>query len=133
MLNQQLEHHQLQALAELSEHIGYRVLLDALQADLDDLTNTMRNATTDEESHRALREWRALDLLVGRLQALPAWALEQQMQVEVNIPDTTISDFPGDLNFSPEEQMVVLEKMGFPGQAFPRSADAGNPNSMDSV
>ena len=137
MLNQQLEHYQLQALAELAEHTGYMVLLDGLLADLDDLLDRVRAATSDIEELRAVREWRALDGLVSRLRTLPVWAAEQRDQAEVNVPDTTISEFPGDLSFSPEEQMTVMEKMGLTGQALPRTVPPGwaeeNVESTDSV
>ena len=137
MLNQQLEHYQLQALAELAEHTGYTILLDGLQADLDDLLDKVRSATSDAEELRAVREWRALDELVSKLRTFPIWAAEQQAQAEVNVPDTTIGEFPGDLNFSPEEQMIVMEKMGLPGQALPRPIPPdwleANSGMMDSV
>lgn len=74
---QSLTVEEFRALAELGQHVGFNLLCEVVQADIDDLANALATAATDEEEKRKLTEWRALRSLLGVLQAMPDWANEQ--------------------------------------------------------
>ncbi len=75
--HQELTVEDFRALAELGQHHGFRLLCEVVQADIDDLSNTLATVETDENERRKLTEWRALRSLLGTLQAMPDWATEQ--------------------------------------------------------
>ena len=74
---QKLQAEDFRALAELTQHPGFALLCEVVQADIDDLSNSLATATTTEQETRKLNEWRALRSLYGILQSMPMWAEEQ--------------------------------------------------------
>ena len=75
--NQKLTVESFRALAELSHSSGFALLCDVLQADVDDLSNSLATAETDETDRRLLSQWRALRTVLGSLHGIPDWAEEQ--------------------------------------------------------
>lgn len=62
---------QLQGLDRLRSMPEFVLLLDAIQADIDDLADAIESARTDEEERRAVSEWRALRSCLRRLRGIP--------------------------------------------------------------
>lgn len=65
-----LSFYQLQELARLRTLPEFLLLLDALQADIDDLADAIEAARTDEEERRAVAVWRALRICLRRLRGI---------------------------------------------------------------
>lgn len=72
--------------AELQQNQGFLILLDAIQADVDDALDRVRHATTAPEELKAVSEWKALDLVLGRFKNLPLYMQHQAKEVENTIP-----------------------------------------------
>lgn len=65
-----LSFYQLQELSRLRTLPEFLILLDALQADIDDLADAIEAARTDEEERRAVAVWRALRICLRRLRGI---------------------------------------------------------------
>lgn len=72
-----------QALADLAESYAFNLLLDAIQADIDDLADEIASARSDEEERRAVSEWRAMRQILFRLKSIPSAARDMLDPEEV--------------------------------------------------
>ena len=65
-----LSDHEGILIGSLADHSGFRLLLEALQAESDDILDNIENATTDEQERRYTAEWRAYRRILTRLRNL---------------------------------------------------------------
>jgi hypothetical protein len=62
---------EISGLARLRTMPEFQLLLDALQADLDDAADRIYFADSDSSERRAVADWRALRTVISRLRGLP--------------------------------------------------------------
>jgi len=65
-----LSDHEGILIGSLADHSGFRLLLDALQAEADDILDSVESSTTDEQERRYTAEWKAYRRILRRLRNL---------------------------------------------------------------
>lgn len=71
MTNSVLHAHEILLIAHLADNQGFKLLLDAIQADMDTVLDEVEEAKTDEEERRKLTLWKAYRKVLSRLRELP--------------------------------------------------------------
>lgn len=101
----EINDHEALLIAALADNAGFRLLLEALQADSDDVLLAIEAARTDEEERRLCAEWKALRRIRAKLDDLTQYFKASVEEVTQNLspqaalfsPESLEPDFFGKL------------------------------------
>jgi hypothetical protein len=105
---QNLTPDEVKLVANLAQDRGFIILLTALQADMDDLSDSIHSAATDEEERRAVSRWRAYRDLISALQSIPAWASNRLTTISEEVPPQFVQE---DIALTTAEQQSAYDIM----------------------
>lgn len=113
-----LSYEEAKSIAELKYHGGFRLLLDALQAHIDDISNDLASATPDKESG-ILGQWRASRDIYTILKLHPEQYAIQLLELN---PDPINSQIDGQQLPLPiaEEKQLQLDFIKAGGKIDPK-------------
>jgi hypothetical protein len=106
---QSLTPEEYQLVANLAGDRGFIILLDALQADMDDLADEIHSAESDEAERRAVSRWRSFRELVSRMQEITNFAAVRLQSIGDERHPTEVAE---DTTLTSEESQTIWDIMG---------------------
>lgn len=99
-----ITYYEAKSIAELKYHSGYRLLLDALQAHIDDISNELATSSPDKEIS-LLGQWRASRDIFAILRQYPESYAEQLLELDPDPIEPQIGIQPKGLSVDEEKQL----------------------------